>query len=419
VPKIELIICLQSLLKASFVHNAAARLDIGALGLLFRLPGRACILFADCPPYVIRENDERMPVNVQCPACNTVQAYQPSSAGGQAVCASCGAPVSLPTEPDGDPAKSDPTPLLPVRPSRPLAEPSDGVTDLPGARTAGTYRPHRHEAAQGSDADALSEAAALDPLQWRPVRAGLALILWSWIAILGFAGLFVVCFFLTRGDAFWAVARLLAILAAGGCLVSFAGQCLCLLAPATSRARGLVLGSVVGTAVAVVSFSVLLWSGMAQAAQDQIADDRKQEPAEQKQDVPDNKKSEPADDAKHGPPGEQKQDAPETQKQPVRPAYPRLPIPMPTALLITAVYLAGHALFVLFLRKVALIFNDLFTAERTGGYLTLFILHALLAVLLPPAAMVACYFGVVMLGLEVVLVVWYVSLVIGTRKAIG
>jgi hypothetical protein len=84
-----------------------------------------------------------------------------------------------------------------------------------------------------------------------------------------------------------------------------------------------------------------------------------------------------------------------------------------------AAYLVSQILFVFFLKRVAIYFNDVFLAESTGGYLALLIFHTALVALLPAAAMIACFFWVIMLALQIVLMVWFLVLIAGTRRAIG
>jgi hypothetical protein len=93
---------------------------------------------------------------------------------------------------------------------------------------------------------------------------------------------------------------------------------------------------------------------------------------------------------------------------------PRLP-----KLLMMAGYFISQMLFILFLKRVALYFHDVFLADSTSAYLTLLLAHSALVALLPLEVMVACFFWVILLALQFLLVAWLLSLVAGTRKAIG
>ena len=90
--------------------------------------------------------------------------------------------------------------------------------------------------------------------------------------------------------------------------------------------------------------------------------------------------------------------------------------------------IAAHVLHILFLKGVARYFRNETLAQSTSGYLTLyFVVGGLYLVTVcmsigirdPSAGIFVLCLGVVLLGLVIALVVWYLILLARTRASIG
>jgi hypothetical protein len=332
---------------------------------------------------------------------------------------------------------------LPVKVSRPLSQPVDDLNDFPRARHPRSFERHRREAPKAAPVEEEPQAPAFDPVKWSPARRGLGLVFCGWAVVLGTCGLFVlywlwIFFFhkieprdgdpLPVGGQFWLytiylfrndVASIRTIGTVAGCvvalgaLVGFAGQCLCITVPAVARARWLVIGSVVGTIITIATAGAVFASG--------IGKDPESVDAQQ----PEAKASVPAGEAPKTEPaaGEEapKVEAPMAgdAAPPPKPFVPGVAIPWLPRLLILAAYFASQVLFIFFLKRVALYFHDVFLADSASAYLALVLTHSLLLALLPIEALVACFFWVILLALQFMLMAWMLVLLAGTRRAIG
>jgi hypothetical protein len=249
---------------------------------------------------------------------------------------------------------------------------------------------------------------AMDPVKWKPVSMGLALIFWGYFAVLTVVGLFTLLYLYNQIKVKIDVEdiREIAMGAGGICLVGvllvIAGECLCIAVPKIARARTLIILSVLALITMLVSLGLfaVTWAELPQPA-----------PV-------------PADaQAPAAPPEKAAADA-DPNKPPVvvikkGPLWPGLRVPMNITYLILGAYLVSQFFFILFLKKVAVFFHNTFLADSMGGYLTLVFLHTLLVAFLPAAALIACFFWIVLLGLKFVLAIWLLKMLAATRKAIG
>jgi hypothetical protein len=363
-----------------------------------------------------------------------------------------------------------------------VSAPVDELDAFPRPRRPLPFERHRREPKDIPQPPETS-TVPFDPLKWKLVRTGLGLVFWGWAAILGAAGFFAVYWFWTFffakpelpedqalpvGGQFWQYTTLLFTngvawirtlgMAAGciallGAVAVFAGQCLCVTVPAVARARGPAIGAVVASVVAIPAMVALPFFVEVQplnapnnqepapgATQPDDAKKTEAPPAEippkveaPPTDNPGKVETAPADDAAKADAGKAdagkadagkadagKVDAPPAEAAPKPPPpFPAVTVPSLPRLLIFAAYFLSQVLFLAFLKQVALYFHNVFLADATSAYLALLFVHTALLALLPPAALVACFFWVIMLALEFLLIGWLMTLVAGTRKAIG
>jgi hypothetical protein len=277
-----------------------------------------------------------------------------------------------------------------------MHEPTDDINDLPRARLP--YERHRREVVEEQI------APASDPTKWHSVRIGLRLIFWAWVVIVAIAGLFIAFLLanvvLLKADV--ALVRNLGLAAAGivvlAGLVSFAGQCFCIATPRGAHAKGLAIAAVVVTVIAAGLAGITIYQMIVDISQG----------------IPQVVAAQPAPDA-----AVPQAEAPAEATAKVEPLIPAVTVPRTARVAVLAAYAIGQILFVLFLKRVAVFFHDVFLAENTGGFLTLLLAHAAMLALLPRAAMIACFFWVILLGLQFLIMIWFLRLVAGTRKAIG
>ena len=400
-----------------------------------------------------------MATSVTCLNCQNVTTYEPPLA--QISCQFCGAPLVLATPEDltkpidlpnlRSVTTEQPPEISPPRTARkpharnPL-EPPDETSDLPRAHSL-PYERHRRELDKPA-AEEPTDALTVDPARWNPVRIGLTVVFWSWVTILAMIGLFTVlwlCVFfkITTDDALirtwgWVIKSIALV----GILASLVGQCLCIGVPKPARARAYIIGSVVGMlafASCVVMFLVVpkftppgppfARGGEVNKAPFARGGEGDDAPVTKGVDVP--KDDVPKDEVPKGEVPDEAPKAADDDGGKVEPPAPRqapailntqlpgMAIPKANKLWISAAYLVSQILFILFLKRVALFFHDLFLAESTGGYITLLTLHAGIIAFLPPEALIACFFWVILLALEFMLVVWFLLLIRGTRKDLG
>ncbi len=337
--------------------------------------------------------DDRMATSVTCPKCQQVANYEAAQA--PTVCPHCGALFDSTPEP----ARSEPPPKHPRKIGL-----SDEPSDMPRAHSL-PYERHRRE----PDKIALEqeqESLTVDPARWNPVRIGLTVIFWAWLAILGMIALFTILWlgvffkFVTDDKLIRTVGWIVKIVVLVALLASLVGQCLCVLVPKAAAARIWIVGAIVGTlafgSCAVFVLVVPQPPPPAPAPVAKVEDEVKPEAPPPQE-----------GDAKPEPP------APRAPSITLSTQLPGTSISKPRKIWLLATFVLSQFLFVTFLKKVTLFFHDLFLAESTGGYLTLLTLHAAVLALLPPEALVACFFWVVMLALEFLLVVWFLVMVRG------
>jgi hypothetical protein len=269
----------------------------------------------------------------------------------------------------------------------PLSEDPD---DKPLGRLP--YERHRREPAPTGTETTSADSDTVNPLQWRPVRRGLTIAYWGWVALFcccSVAALFVFLYlfkFVTNENLIHWLKWGIGSVALSGFLAIFTGECLCLAVPRVARIRGWATGAVVFLVILAIGVGVNLT------------------------------KAEPL--------------APFINPTPIPPAtnvnapngespLPGKPFFNPTKLFILGAFLISQMLFTHFLKRVALLFHNEPLAESTGSYLALLIFHTALLALLPPEAMIACFFWVIMLALQFVLMAWFLNLLAKTRKAIG
>ena len=344
-----------------------------------------------------------MATSVTCQKCRQVATYEANEA--PTVCPHCGVHYDSTTPTS---AIAEQSPALPKH-HRSIGL-TDEPSDMPRAHSL-PYERHRRDLDQVA-LEQQQDALTVDPARWNPVRLGLTVIFWGWLAILTMIALFTVLWlgvffkYITDDALIHTSGWIIKAVVLFGLLAHLVGQCFCISVPKAAAARLWIIGSVVGTLAfgsCVVLFFVV---------------DPQRIPAP----VPVAKVEE---DAKPAVPPPQEGDAkaePPVPREPSIKLNTQLPgamIPKPRKIWLLATFVLGQFLFVAFIKKVTLFFHDLFLAESTGGYLTLLILHAAILALLPPEALVACFFWAVMLALELVLVVWLLMMVRGTRKAVG
>jgi len=304
---------------------------------------------------------------------------------------------------------------------------SDESNEWPRARKP--YERHRREPDSTLPAE-QPDIPILDPAQWKSVRLGLGLVFWGWAAILAVSGLFAafwICtLFFGKPDA--GLMRTLAMasgcIAVAGGLVAVAGQCLCMGVPAVSRARRLIISSVVGTVVTALLIGMAIPQVLAQPSPDDQVDSKTPAPGGEvaKADVPNAEVPKVEVPKVEPPPEAEPKAAPpmaDAATPKAAPPAPDFSISRMTQIWIMAAYLVSQILFILFLKRVALYFHNVFIAESAGGYVTLLAFHTALIALLPRVAMIACFFWVVLIGLEFIILVWFLNLLAGTRKAVG
>jgi hypothetical protein len=292
-------------------------------------------------------------------------------------------------------------------------DPNEESAPPPHAKPHETYERHHREPPRELPEEHF---VAVDPLQWRPVRLGLNLVWWGSLTVLAgltfFALFWLLNVFFLKADesvvrpARWSAAGLAVL----GGFLTFAGQCFCVKAPRPAKARVFIIGSIVGMiATAALAGMVVLGVPIIPSAEEAAA-----------QVAPAPKEGEPAKDVIAP-----KDDA-QNKDQAATPAGETFSRAAPAWIIITrrakapilVAYLLGQFLFILFLKRVARFFHDEFVADNTGAYRAFLIMHTALAILLPPAALVACFTWVIMLGLEFILMIWFLILVAATRRAI-
>lgn len=284
--------------------------------------------------------------------------------------------------------------------------------DLPRAHSL-PYERHRRDLDQITH-EQQQDALTVDPARWNPVRMGLRLVFWGWVAILCMIALFTVVWlsfffkYITNDDAINTAGWIVKSLVLLGLLASFVGQCFCMLVPKAAAARRWIIASVVGTIAFAVCVILLLVlprpPAPAPAAAPAPKADEEAKPA-----VPPPQEG----DVKPPPP------APRPPSFKINTQLPGMTVPQAIKIWLLATFVVSQFFFVMFLKRVALFFHNQFLAETTGGYLTLLFLHAAILALLPPAALVACFFWAVMLALEFVIAIWFLVMVRGTYKAVG
>jgi hypothetical protein len=300
-------------------------------------------------------------------------------------------------------------------------------------RSRKPYERHRREPDSPVPTE-QPELPILDPVQWKLVRLGLALVFWGSVAILAVSGLFAAFWMCTlffgKPDA--DLMRTLAIgsgcIALAGGLVAVVGQCLCVGVPAVSRARGLIISSVVGTVVTALLIGMAIPQVLAQPSPDAQVDSKTPAAGGEvpKVDVPKVEVPEAEVPKVEVPKVEPPPQAEPKAEPPMADAAPKVATPAPdfpisriTRIWIMAAYFVSQVFFIFFLKKVAIYFHNVFIAESAGGYVTLLAFHTALIALLPRVAMIACFFWVVLIGLEFIILVWFLNLLAGTRKAVG
>ena len=258
------------------------------------------------------------------------------------------------------------------------------------------------------------EAQTVDPARWNPARLGLRIIFWGWVAILCMIAVFTVVWlayffkYLTNDDAIHTAGRIVKGVVLVGLLASFVGQCICVMVPQAAAARRWIVAAVAGN-VAFALCVILLFTLPRPAAPAPAAPPAAKADEEAKPAVP------PPQEGGVKPPAP----APRPPSFKLHTELPGMTVPRALKTWLLATYVVSQIFFVMFLKRVALFFHNQFLAETTGGYLTLLILHAAILALLPPAALVACFFWVIMLGLEFVIAIWFLVMVRGTGKALG
>ncbi len=255
---------------------------------------------------------------------------------------------------------------------------------------------------------------SLDPVQWKPIRLGLTLVLAGWTILLAVIGVLTLCLFVTFVRAAMTMetletfARGAGFFALVGVLLVLAGKCTCCLVPGVAGARRWIFASVLASVGTLVAGGMLLFAIEIRPAalpEAPPAGDKTQPEV-----VPPQPEASPPKQDAVPPPAEVA--APKADSQP-----PLFFIPPGIKWLALACYLVSQITFTYFLKRVAHYHNDLFLAESMGGYLTLFVVHAALAALLPPHALIACFFWLIMLALEMLLVAWLLKLVYSVRRA--
>ncbi len=292
--------------------------------------------------------------------------------------------------------------------SSPFEPAEDGGARLPGKLPY--ERPRR-------DLDKLpAEPPTYEPAKWKAVHTGLNVIFWAWAAILTVGVLFLALWvgnnFLHKidqptmrtigiGTGYLGLACLAAV---------FVGHCLCTLAPAVAKARFWAIASVASAVATIVLAVVTLTQWPPQIGY-----------------VPPPPEPKPGADA---PKEEPKAEAPKVEAEPPKadqpaegaatksePFVPRITFrPLPKFLTVAA-YFLSQIFFTLFIRRAALFLHEIPLAESTGGYITLIFTHSLLLGLLPTEALIACFFWLIMVGLEFVIIAWLLILLAGVRRA--
>lgn len=337
-----------------------------------------------------------MSIHFQCPHCQTPDSCADELAGKEMPCRWCGGMVPVPpadisqhvTE-----ASSPPPPWI-----------SSKAGERRRVDEYGEYDDEPEENYRLAD-------RAVAP-GWGVVRIGLGMMFWSIIAIaIGFV-VFVGISAATAGMGGLQgggdirgreMEGLAMVMVAGGCgiliafLICFVGQCMCCAAPAESRARGLAISSIICTVLAIlVYFGVILWVLAAVGAA-----------------------------ARGGMMG----------------GFPNFPVLFERGLLffvvlIIALIVSAHILFILYLRTVALYFGNDSLARGAMSLLVLYLVFMVLYVFvnvlqfmmvaregfLDPgrqSASLVTVLGCATLLLLFTVLVWFLVLLARTREMIG
>lgn len=351
-----------------------------------------------------------MAISFVCPACRAVVTYEDHWAGARTPCKRCGADITVPAQSTASPeqiAAGEP-PGLPPYPgiSAPrFPDAQEGVR--PGAPEQARDWEGRRRDLEGAppEFERDYEALRVYPLApgWNIVKIGLSLMYWGvvsiFIAILVYVAFALVAAGILAGGMGQANGPPLALLgvlamviigamAIAG-IVYIIGQCLCCAVPPESGARGLAIGSVACLLLLIVlgvGFFCMSFTLVRRQVQ----------------------------------PGPGMAFAPD--------AAAPLWLFFLAMLVLIGLYATGHTLFVLFVRRTASYFDNGPLVQSTVGYLVLYyvlmglnlFLTLIQAVLRDPgvAPLFGCL-GLIMLIVGLILLVWYLRLIAGTRDTIN
>jgi hypothetical protein len=296
--------------------------------------------------------------------------------------------------------------------SSPFEPPDDG-----GARPLGKlpYERQRRDPAQ-----APVEPPTYEPAKWKAVRTGLAIIFWAWAAILALGALFL-AFWL--GNSFLHKLETPVMRSVGGaaacaglaCLAAiFVGHCLCMFVPAMARARAWAIASVCAAVATLALVVVMIFEWPPQFGTPPPDQKPAAEAAAPQAEAPKVVEAPKAEGEAPKAEGQPADAVPTTTESLV----PRIRLQRLPKLAIVAAYFLSQLFFMFFIRKIALFLHEIPLAESIGGYTTLLLAHSLLLGLLPTEAMIACFFWLIMVALEFVIIAWLLILLAGVRRAL-
>ena len=363
-----------------------------------------------------------MAITFPCPDCKSMNTFEEAWAGLRAPCTSCGSYLTVPGQSSGPvQIASGMPPQQPARasappPPLPAASSPAWITDLPKAKDYETGDYARRDRDRDDDDRWSEDDRERMPYRapaagWTTVRIGLGLMFWGTIAFVILYVLLIALMILMLGVAFGGMGGggggfqrgprsmdafgVVALMFGGGLflasLVVFIGKCMCCTVPTESGTRGLIVWSTVCTVLWVV-LTILMIFFLFVLTRGGFGG---------------------------GPFGPRFGGPPDMSE---------IFLPLLFGVTILIIWVANHVLFIQFLKGTARYFRNESAAQSTTGYLTLFFVSMVLYVVFNFAQflvrdqqvmmMVGC-FALVILGLGIACLVWYLILIARTRGSIS
>lgn len=354
-----------------------------------------------------------MPISFQCALCKGVNTFEDAWANMRAACQRCGNYLTVPAQSSVIPeqfAEGLPPPSPAVRPAAPPPMPEEPTERGAAARSSrdkwGGDLPRERDYDEGRrrgdygrdddrDYDIGWQRSGTLAGGWNVVRIALTLMFWSTIAVIAIAVLMVLFMLLMaaaeggrmgRGPRMDALGPILVLFGLGALvcyLVIFVGLCMCIAAPPESRARGLAVSSVVCIVAAILAYflGIFLLFFMARGG------------------------------GRFG-----------------GPDFAEIVLPIVVIVAAAGTAIAGQVLHVLYLKAVARYFRNESVAQSTTGLLTLyFVFLGLYLVMIfmttavrnPDAGFMVLCLGLILLGIGIAVIVWYLIVLARTRASIG